>query len=315
MNERRRNRRRRAFTLIEMLVCIAIIAVLIALMLPAVQTTREGARRSACKNNLFQLGVALHSYHDGHRTYPPGYVSAVGPGGDDLGPGWSWAAMLLPFVGDSKLSHLFSFGELSGAPANSTATHHRLALFLCPADPTNRGFTSNYVACFGRGDFVTDPDQGDGVFYRNSRTRVRDIEDGPTTILLGERAASHGPADWAGIFRDAIGSGSGNSKMLVTDRSRVLGHTGPVRAQPVNLEGESATAPRTATAPHEARLLIFEFRSTATCSADFGSAHPNGSHFLFADGSARLLSLTIDADVYAALATRAGGELVSAVDF
>src|SRR5687768_201165 len=94
---------RRAFTLIELLVVIAIIGILVALLLPAVQQAREAARRTQCKNNLKQLGLALHNYHDQHKLLPPGYVSDYTTAGTDTGPGWGWAAMILPQIDQGPL--------------------------------------------------------------------------------------------------------------------------------------------------------------------------------------------------------------------
>src|SRR3954451_11475627 len=94
---------RRAFTLIELLVVIAIIAILIALLVPAVQKVREAAARTQCRNNLRQIGIALHSYHDRYKGFPPGYESAVDGAGQDTGPGWGWAAFLLDDLEQTSL--------------------------------------------------------------------------------------------------------------------------------------------------------------------------------------------------------------------
>src|SRR5438094_479446 len=96
---------RRGFTLVELLVVIAVIGTLIGLLLPAVQKTREAASRLKCKNNLRQIGLALHNYHDRAGVFPPGYASLVGPNGpaDDRGPGWGWAAFILPELEQDNL--------------------------------------------------------------------------------------------------------------------------------------------------------------------------------------------------------------------
>src|SRR3954453_18720128 len=112
--------RRPAFTLIELLVVIAIIAVLIALLLPAVQAAREAGRRIQCVNNLKQLGLALFSYEGSHRPFPPGYVSNHNEVGDDTGPGWAWAAMLLPQVEQVPVYSALNFNLPVEAPANLT---------------------------------------------------------------------------------------------------------------------------------------------------------------------------------------------------
>ncbi len=302
----------RAFTLIELLVCIALIAVLIALLLPAVQMTRESARRVQCTNNLMQLGVGLLNYHGAHRTLPPGYVSAIGPAGDDLGPGWGWASMLLPFVEGGLIWRNIDFGSHSESASNSTVTVQRPELFTCPSD-WGRGF--GYVACFGRGDVDRNPDQGDGMFFRNSCVRLKDAEDGAMTILIGERASAMGGAAWTGIASADLASAVRNPDTFNADRSRVLGHTGPTGV------GDPGHAPLSCNAKLGAGVPTWKVLGAPPgaplpgCVYDFGGPHATGSNFLLLDGSVRFIANEVDSAIPPALATRAGGELVTAVDF
>lgn len=136
---------RRGFTLIELLVVIAIIAILVALLLPAVQQAREAARRSQCKSNLKQLGVALHNYHDVHSTLPAGYYSfgtttGAGPGWTnidpvtwDAAPGWGWGTMVLPYVDQASLYNELIIEQALWAPPNLSSIRSKLPVFLCPS--------------------------------------------------------------------------------------------------------------------------------------------------------------------------------------
>ena len=136
---------RRGFTLIELLVVIAIIAVLVSLLLPAVQQAREAARRTACRNNLKQMGLALHNYHDVHRTFPAGYYSyptrngngpasaRIDPATWDGGPGWGWGSMLLPHIDQGSLFSKFEPTTPIWDPAYSELISTTLPMFLCPS--------------------------------------------------------------------------------------------------------------------------------------------------------------------------------------
>src|SRR5260370_36086054 len=194
---------RRAFTLIELLVVIAIIGTLVALLLPAVQKVRESANRMSCQNNLKQIGLALHNYHEARRCFPPGYFASApySDGATDTTPGWGWGAFLLPYL---EQDNLFRRLNLNQPVPNSSGIQTMIPLYLCPSDlappgafPVPDGFgnplcsaaPSSYAACTGGDESDTTGPAGRGVFYRNSQTRIAEITDGTSsTIPIGERA-------------------------------------------------------------------------------------------------------------------------------
>src|ERR1700722_696191 len=116
----RRDTFRRAFTLIELLVVIAIIALLVGLLLPAVQKVRDAAARSSCQNNLKQIALAIQGYHDAQKAFPPGYISGASANGNDTGPGWGWAAYILPYMEQQSLFAQINFTLPIEAPQNAS---------------------------------------------------------------------------------------------------------------------------------------------------------------------------------------------------
>ncbi len=191
-------RKHRGFTLIELLVVIAIIAILIALLLPAVQMAREAARRTQCKNNLKQLGLALHNYNETHSRLP---LLA-----SDSLYGYSPSAQLLPYIDQANLHNLIDFREplLSGPPwaavlnpALVDVVKQTVPVFMCPSDAGNVFFTDSQGAVWAGSNYLVNGGSGlsmqycttenDGLFWRGSSTRLRDITDGTTnTIFMAE---------------------------------------------------------------------------------------------------------------------------------
>ena len=296
---------RRAFTLIEMLVAIAIVGILIALLVPAVQSAREAARRTECVNHLKQAGLALAAFEGSRGAYPPGYVSGVSAAGDDTGPGWGWAVPVLPMLEQTTLLNAVNMSIAVEAPENETARIVNIGVFLCPSDTVKpewwaykrtlggkpiericRVAPSNYVGVFGTSEPGVD---GDGMFFRNSRIAVRDITDGTSqTLMLGERSHSLGEATWAGAVTGAVlypDDNDGIGKFETENASgMVLGHTGERHG------------------PGDRRSDVNQFYSLHA---------GQGANFLFADGHVGFLKATMNYAAYKALATRAGGDIVS----
>jgi prepilin-type N-terminal cleavage/methylation domain-containing protein len=299
------HRKRPAFTLIELLVVIAIIAILVGLLLPAVQRVREAANLISCQNNLKQIGLAMQHYHDTQKSFPVGYYDPTSWPQLDNGPGWGWGAYLLPYLEQDNVYRLINFRLDVGDPANAVPRATFLKCYFCPSDLSTQDNTytitdggsnswviaqASYVACNGNDgvdDFTTPPHTG--AFIRAVKGfKIADITDGlSNTLFVGDRTARLSYCTWIGGPTGAINPfllAPGNYGAEVTLLMCHAGLTGP------NAQG------------------VFDADSTS-------SPHRVGVPFVFGDGSVHFLSNTINISVWMALATRAGGEAISNTDF
>jgi prepilin-type N-terminal cleavage/methylation domain-containing protein/prepilin-type processing-associated H-X9-DG protein len=299
----------KAFTLIELLVVVGIIAVVAGLLLAAVQRAREAANRAQCLNNLKQIGLALHGYHDCNGSFPHAYDCRAlfldNPSHVWDGRQWivtkSWATSILPFLEQGNL-------ERQGYAAYQGQS---LSVYHCPSDPRSIGVWSgrqfgtngltDYLAVTGTDTFHPYPsgppwcDRNDGVLYGSSHIRMADITDGTSnTLLVGERPLAP-DLYWGWWAWSALDASLG-----VRDTFAVY-ETG-VKNNP---KSQSCI-----------RLLPEQYRPGIGNFCDvhhFWSQHPGGANWIFADGSVRFLSYT-SSTVMPAMATRAGGEVVSVLE-
>ncbi|QDT42394.1 Type II secretion system protein G precursor [Gimesia alba] len=306
----------RGFTLIELLVVIAIIAILIALLLPAVQQAREAARRSNCKNNLKQIGLALHNYHETFSIFPPGYV---GTGASAQNPNLiAWSTMILPFIDQANLYNQISssmfhnpgtggwlnIANVTPAVPATTQAQTVIPFYNCPSDPMGgrnadrKSVTNNYE--WGKSNYPavrnsiywnTTPSTPVAVTVQASfgnsdkRVRFRDMTDGTSNIIMvGERATLDSPAP-ASINRyGAIWIG------FQVDANSLTG---------------TASSGETSTPGPSTNELINQSSPNA-----FSSPHVGGCHFLMGDGKVRFISENINGDTYTWLAGINDGRVI-----
>ena len=294
---------RPGFTLIELLVVIAIIAVVMGLLLSAVQQVRASAARLKCVNNVKQLALALHLYHGDYHSLPPGHRSLAAP---DRLPSSGWTLSLLPYLEQgalyqrSKADYAAQSSFFSPSPHAGLSTP--VAAFACPADPRAPGpqtvpTTHEVVAltCY-LGVSGKDSATRDGVLFQDSRVRFADVTDGTShTLMLGERPAS-ADLDFGWWYAGLGQAGTGSADIVLGVREQNLR---PIVSGSPCGPGAYPFSPGGFDDP----CAMFHF----------WSPHPGGANFAFADGSVRFLTYSADA-VMPALASRAGGESVGVPD-
>jgi len=311
----------RGFTLIELLVVIAIIAILVALLLPAVQQAREAARRTQCKNNLKQLGLALHNYHDSHSTFPPAEFSlGTAAGGIRYGNGLSFHVMILPYIDQTPLYSQFNFNGTTGWQDNRDRAISPITAFLCPSATVRASThpnelssaatgqvalsTTHYLGVlgpYGGLDTPVNPATGsiypytstttyggysdEGILTWKTSRKLRDVTDGTSnTLLLGE-SSSNAPEMSSCCFRVWMrGTTDSNSNPCIT------------AARSIRYAPNSKTP--TISGPN------FNYMT-------FTSGHTGGIHVGIADGAVTFISDNIDMTVYRSLSTRSAGEVAS----
>ena len=290
-------RKHRGFTLIELLVVIAIIAILIALLLPAVQQAREAARRTECKNNLKQIGLALHNYHESFGSFPPGWVRD--PVGTFPSNNFGWSTFILPQIEGGNLYNALNF--LQAYTTADTNLQSVLPAYRCASDTgsaTVGGIArSNYAGVIMYSHVVasttpvtvtnvssTSATHGGGSFGINSKRSFRDYRDGTSsTIMVGERMAT-------GTINNAVrGTEAVVAGITPFNDSGVVGS--PMRA--------STTV----------EVIVPNNNDATKNYGGFSSRHSGGAQFLLGDGSARMVSENINAATYQAVGTTAGTEL------
>ncbi len=302
-------RKSRGFTLIELLVVIAIIAVLIALLLPAVQAAREAARRIQCTNNLKQIGLALHNYHDVHGRFHPGSITVTNA--DNTKYRQPFLVFNLPFLEQKNLLDTYNFNISFEAAANTTTRQFRVSVFDCPSDEpqvfVNNGGSvtdvkGNYGINWGQNVYA---DQGlPAPFALNYGASLGELTDGTSnTFLMAELIQTPHPP--------------GQPVSVIDRRGRIWSD------QASSHQISTKLAPNSSAPDYGACWNLPSLK--APCNRNTGdgdnhyiaarSRHPGGVNLLLADGSVRFIKDTTSIAVWRALSSRAGAEVISAGEF
>ncbi len=294
---------RHAFTLIELLVVIAIIAILVALLLPAVQQTREAARRSSCKNNLMQLGIAIINYEHQWETFPLGTANATGPIiNERKGYHVGWMVRILPHMDDGVAFDKFDFTKGAYDPANKEVAAYMPRWSMCPSVPLPGYFdvtdeesgesvrvaNTSYAGVHHSKEAPIDTDNN-GIFVLNRAISAHDVTDGLShTLMAGEKVYGGHELGWV--------SGS-RATLRYAGESAKLGHSS------INAPGSKAD--------RDHSMLPDDWEpEDPKATGGFASFHTGGAQFLLGDGSVRFLSENMDVETFSHLGNRHDGELL-----
>jgi len=294
-----RSRPRVGFTLVELLVVIGIIGLLVALLLPAIQMAREAARKAQCKNNLRQIGVALHSYHDSLSSFPPAMIESSG---------WAWSALVLPYLEKENLQDEIDFNFKPERPENADVIKVFVDTYVCPSASSPQLCTNfstipgvedvaeaNYVCItthepvYAASAYANKPPFASGVMSIGSRTRLADVKDGTsTTIMVAEADALQDP-----VFK----------------------RNNSAASNPWCPNGQCHLCRFWCAVNQATTAYGINSRDRQYLDHYLLSHHPGGAHFLFADGHVQFMSEDIEQSALVALTTRKGGEVIDNTAF